>query len=261
MKKKLRGALVVASIWGFGAALVAQTPQESGAPSRPETYGGKAVSYLRVPGSEFFPGGTGVNFDTPSGVIRYSYNNTSIAIFGAPLHLPAGAKIVYLELDFLDGSSGAAEYARLKQCDLSNNCVQYPTAGAGPVDCLSPGFICSGNAATAGYSSQSADLTSENLIVNNVNYAYVLNAGNTSLDGTTELVGVLVGYVLQVSPGPGTATFTDVPTNHPFFKFVEALAAAGITSGYGDGRFGVNDPVTRGQMAVFLSVALGLQWP
>ena len=58
-----------------------------------------------------------------------------------------------------------------------------------------------------------------------------------------------------------TATFPDVPTSHPFFQYVEALYAAGITAGYGNGSFGVNDPISRGQMAVFLSVALGLHWP
>ncbi len=53
----------------------------------------------------------------------------------------------------------------------------------------------------------------------------------------------------------------DVPPTHPFYASVEALSAAGITGGYPDGRFGVNDPITRGQMAVFLSAALGLHWP
>ncbi len=72
---------------------------------------------------------------------------------------------------------------------------------------------------------------------------------------------VTVYWRRTVSPAPATAHFTDVPTSHGFFKFVEALYAAGITIGYPDGRFGVNDPVTRGQMAVFLSVALGLYWP
>ncbi|HEX4439809.1 MAG TPA: S-layer homology domain-containing protein, partial [Thermoanaerobaculia bacterium] len=73
--------------------------------------------------------------------------------------------------------------------------------------------------------------------------------------------GVRVYYHLQVSPAPGTATFNDVPTNHPFFQFVEALAASGITAGCGGGNFCPDAPLTRGQMAVFLSKALGLHWP
>lgn len=68
-----------------------------------------------------------------------------------------------------------------------------------------------------------------------------------------------VRYRLQVSPAPATATFpNDVPTTHPFFRFVEALAASGLTGGCGPGSFCPDQPVTRGQMAVFLAAALGL---
>ena len=74
------------------------------------------------------------------------------------------------------------------------------------------------------------------------------------------LGGARITWHRQVSPKLGPATFPDVPTTHPFFQFVEALHAAGIAGGYGNGKFGVNDPVTRGQMAVFLSAALGLHW-
>lgn len=68
-------------------------------------------------------------------------------------------------------------------------------------------------------------------------------------------------YRLPVSPAPGTATFNDVPTSHPFFQYVEALAASGVTAGCGNGNFCPDQPVTRGQMAVLLSKALGLHWP
>ncbi len=64
-----------------------------------------------------------------------------------------------------------------------------------------------------------------------------------------------------MSPAPATASFTDVPTSHPFFPFVEALTASGITAGCGGGNYCPDDPLTRGQMAVFLSTALGLHWP
>jgi hypothetical protein len=70
-----------------------------------------------------------------------------------------------------------------------------------------------------------------------------------------------VRYKLQVSPAPASATFADVPTSHPFFQFVEALAASGITAGCGGGNFCPDAPITRGQMAVFLAAALGLHFP
>jgi hypothetical protein len=69
-------------------------------------------------------------------------------------------------------------------------------------------------------------------------------------------------YHLQVSPAPAAATFpVDVPTTHPFFRFVEAMAASGLTGGCGPGSFCPDDPVTRGQLSVFLASALGLHYP
>jgi len=52
-----------------------------------------------------------------------------------------------------------------------------------------------------------------------------------------------------------------VPTTHLFYQYIEALAAAGITSGCGGGNFCPDAALTRGQMAVFLAKALGLHWP
>ncbi len=80
------------------------------------------------------------------------------------------------------------------------------------------------------------------------------------LAGDTSLNGCLIHWTRQVSPKPAVATFGDVPLTHPFSQFVEALAASGITGGCGSGNYCPDDPLTRGQMAVFLSVALGLYW-
>lgn len=55
------------------------------------------------------------------------------------------------------------------------------------------------------------------------------------------------------APPPATGTlFTDVPADSFAAAFIEQLAAEGITSGCGNGKFCPNDPVTRAQMAVFL---------
>ena len=79
--------------------------------------------------------------------------------------------------------------------------------------------------------------------------------------GTTlQFKGVRIYYHLQISPAPATATFSDVPTTHMFFQFVEALAASGITTGCSPTMYCPNDYVTRGQMAVFLSRLVGLHW-
>jgi hypothetical protein len=70
----------------------------------------------------------------------------------------------------------------------------------------------------------------------------------------------LVVEAFPVSPAPGTATFNDVPTTHPFFQFIEALHASGITGGCSAAPplYCPDNSVSRGQMAVFLAKALGL---
>lgn len=77
---------------------------------------------------------------------------------------------------------------------------------------------------------------------------------------TLRFRGLRIYYHLQVSPAPSTATFTDVPTSHPFFQFVEALADSGITTGCSATQYCPNNYVTRGQMAVFLARIVGLHW-
>jgi hypothetical protein len=54
-------------------------------------------------------------------------------------------------------------------------------------------------------------------------------------------------------PPPATGTmFADVPASDPFAKWIEQLAREGTTGGCGGGNYCPGDPVTRGQMAVFL---------
>ena len=79
-------------------------------------------------------------------------------------------------------------------------------------------------------------------------------------NNSLRLYKVRLQWKRQVSPAPPAATFNDVPTGHLFFQHVEALFTSGITVGCGGGSYCPDAPVTRGQMAVFLSKALGLQW-
>lgn len=72
--------------------------------------------------------------------------------------------------------------------------------------------------------------------------------------------GVWVFWQRQIPPAPATASFNDVSTGHPFHREVEQLAKSGITGGCGGGNFCPDATVSRGQMAAFLSRALGLHW-
>ncbi|SKB01515.1 S-layer homology domain-containing protein [Sporosarcina newyorkensis] len=52
--------------------------------------------------------------------------------------------------------------------------------------------------------------------------------------------------------------FKDVPKANGYYKAIAAMAEKSIISGYGDGRFGPNDPITRAQMASILVKAFDL---
>jgi len=229
--------------------------------SRPDTYGTSSISYVEIPAEAFLPNNSSDAYVTVSNK-RYSPSCAGYACLSAPLRLPSGAKIVYLELDFLDVDAANYINGGLTVCDYKgNNCTDHPTAGAGPVDCRLPGQICSGTAYASGSGSQNADVTTDGIVVDNFLSSYRLQAGAGG--PTTQIAGMIVGYVLQVSPAPPTATFNDVPTNHPFFQYIEALAHSGITGGCqaAPPLYCPDAPLTRGQMAVFLAKALGLQWP
>ena len=243
--------------------LVLAAPLAAQAPTRPQTYGTTAVSYVEIPVEGFLPLDSTTAYSMIFGAARYSTNCTGLC-FGAPLRLPAGAMIVSLELDYFDGDADDFVVGSFVQCDsTAANCSNHPAAGAGPADCLAAGQICSGAANNVGHGTQSADLTPDAITVDNTHSSYRLWAGTSGTDAGTALAGMIVGYVLQVSPAPAVATFNDVPTSHPFFQYIEALAASGITGGCqaSPPLYCPDQPLTRGQMAVFLAKALGLQWP
>jgi hypothetical protein len=85
-------------------------------------------------------------------------------------------------------------------------------------------------------------------------YVVVIVGANSALGG------VRITWHRQVSPAPATATFNDVPTTDWAFRFIEALAKSGITSGCQTSPplYCPDNQITRREMAVFLAVALGL---
>ena len=70
---------------------------------------------------------------------------------------------------------------------------------------------------------------------------------------STFTLGLLVGADLAVRADlSGSGIFPDVEENSYYDVAVGALYEGGIITGYQDGRFGPNDPVTRGQVAVIM---------
>jgi hypothetical protein len=178
----------------------------------------------------------------------YSRYSPTMDEIEAPVQLPTGALITAVELQGCD-SSGAGELI----WTLSR------IAPNGTFTALSP-VGTTGAAATPGCGYFSVAVT-PNETVDNDFFDYQISAANTANTNTLSISAVRVYYRLQESPGPGTATFGDVPTSSAYFKFVEALYAAGIVSGCGGGNYCPGNPVTRGQLAVFLVSALGMHYP
>jgi len=80
--------------------------------------------------------------------------------------------------------------------------------------------------------------------------------------------GAMAVFLLRTKEGPSftppactTPMFADVPCSNPLAPWINELARRGITGGCGSGNYCPNNAVSRGQMAVFLSVNFGLVVP
>ncbi len=56
---------------------------------------------------------------------------------------------------------------------------------------------------------------------------------------------------------PGTPHFSDVPTNHPFYCYIETAYAHGAITGYGDGTFRPDNSLTRGELCKVVQLSFG----
>jgi len=244
-----------------GNAVVAKAPatpfqRGSAAPApEPGTYGTTGWISKAIPGFGFHGYAGSEYWMSNDG---YIFHETGSSFYDAAFQLPNGAILSGVTFFYYD-NSGADDFRLF--------IWKYAIPGdvAGTQTTLYSFF--SGVTETPGWTTVYAPLAPETIkdwdSPNGAVYYHVrVKLSNTGGDQSIKFGGVTLWYKLQVSPVPAVATFpNDVPTGHPFFRFVEALAAAGITGGCGTGSYCPDSPVTRGQMAVFLSVALGLHWP
>jgi len=227
-------------------------------PREAPAFGTEGASFYRVGSVEFDPDSYFLRYSSfwgPPNVTsyrRYAEDDVSgVNWYLAVPHLPGGAWLTSLELDDCDTNlQGHHVVLQLWDCDYLGEC------GAGPIASVSSennakGFQC-------GFAG--LDLSALAYTVDNLNRQLLLVANLEAGDASNQLAGAILGYKLQVSPAPAAPTFNDVLPNHPQFQFIEALAASGITAGCGGGNYCPNNPLTRGQMAVFLAKALGLHW-
>jgi len=239
----MKSASILMGILLSGGAALAQSAPE---------YGTSQVSYVQIPGPAFVAQNSAsvlaVSGNGLSGQALRIVGGTGPQYFTAALQVPSGALLKSVRYDVCDASGGSGGL-------VPGSLVV--TDALGNVQTASPAVASAGT----GCESLTTDLTGLAITADNSakHFSVVVSLTNAGAP-QVGLAGVAVGYQLQVSPAPGAATFGDVPTNHPFFQYIEALAASGITGGCGGGNYCPDTAVTRGQMAVFLAKALGLQW-
>lgn len=241
------------------AAASAQHPQAPAAPTarRPKEFGTQAYTVAVIPASSF-------TSDTPAttdygALYRYfSPADSAGGHFYSGVDVPAGAVIDFVGLEtFSDGLYPYFNYqANLYYVDQHSG----TTSGIVSVDSdYFSGYYTYYNPTALGW--QLAD-NAHNALVMDV-YQIPFNDCGIG-EGCRENIGfrwVEIWWHRVVSPQPPAATFNDVPLSDFGSQYVEALAASGITGGCGGGNFCPDANLTRRQMAIFLSKALGLHWP
>ena len=241
--------LAVLGAYASALAMMAQGLPTAPAPAlkAPSTFGTSNTVYVSVGDWKFTPATSSWTYGDTAGNQPMRYGTVSGMWLLAAPELPSGALLQYIELDYCNTNATQPLTLNMYQTTF-NNVVEYTLANV-----IAP--------ANSGCSSQSFDMSIYGITVDNYQKRYPLYAFfGTNADSTTALAGAIIGYKLQVSPAPGVATFPDVPTSDFGFQYVEALVAAGITGGCGGGNYCPDNFVTRRQMAIFISKALGLSY-
>lgn len=237
----------------FIAVLLLGTGAWCGAQSvGPHDFGTADTNYYYVSAEEFQPFLPQTTYwqDAGTGGARY-VTGASLGIVSANVRLPSGALITGMAVVYEDSDA------------VNDFEVQFLRTwwGIGSRGSEIIGFFFSSG--TPGITRTYVDINPDHTVaytaapISVQTYRLVAFMDASS---HVQLRGVIMYWNRQISPAPITATFGDVPTVHPFFQHIEALAASGITAGCGGSNYCPSDPITRGQMAVFLAKALGLHW-
>jgi hypothetical protein len=222
----------------------------------PPNWGLIETSWTRLGATEFDPDNSSTTYTStwfPEGLV-YSYQRyvtggyAHLIGFG---HVPGGSNVDGVNINYCEtNSSGPFASITWYFCD--------PNGG-----CTTPAFA-SYDFGFFGTGCHDVAISGLTATMNNADNELLVDVKFAHSDGSESIASAGLAYNLQISAPPGVATFSDVPTNDGAFPFVEALVKAGVTVGCDAGppaRYCPDDPVTRRQMAVFISKALGLDWP
>ena len=219
---------------------------------------GSVIGQTFGPGDQVTPVGAPAFIGIAS-IANDGYGQTPAGTeFWGPVPVPSGAEIFKVCAYARFGPGGGTAAAELTATKLA-------TGGTGGVVAI-PGSFVVVTAAAPGFGVQCSNPFSftyvETMDVDGDQAAehITLNAHGVMGEDPTGFGGVRVFWRRKVSPAPGSPTFGDLPASDGAFQFVEALVASGVTAGCGGGNYCPDAPLTRRQMAVFLSKALGLHW-
>jgi len=236
---------------GQGLPQLDKMPTRKAGP--PVDFGTSQETFVSIGEWEFAPVASAQTYSdlglSEGNLLRYS--TSASGGFLAPVRVPDGAVLTSIAFDLCDGSTTGQHWLGALAESMRSDGEFFPVGNQmhSVSDTMNPCVT------------YTQDISGLNLVADSQTSRFVLLAITQATDATNALGGAVIGYKLQVSPAPGTATFNDVPTSHPFFQYIEALAKSGITGGCGSGNYCPDAPLTRGQMAVFLAKGLGLQWP
>lgn len=252
----LRSAILLAAVLVSGFAHAAPgravALHQSGSTRRPETYGTADYNVTAISDLAFTPYDSSLAYTTNE-ADYFRYITTPLGgLWMTSASIPAGAVI---------------DWVGLTSCDEPGNgfsVVLYEAGEDGSYTQIAGYQSSVHGAATPCETDYNGPLPLDHLIAYNARRSLqvvVTQEVTASTDGSARFGAVEIWWHRTVSAAPALATFNDVPTDHPFFQYIEALAASGITGGCGNGNYCPNAPLTRGQMAVFLSKSLGLHFP
>ncbi len=205
----------------------------------------------------------------PGGLIYGTATNSGGSGGGTLFHMTTAGLLFHADHDFANASGSSpygaplfgldsALYGTTSDGGLNSVGVTYqftiptltsispdsgPAAGGDAVTITGTGFV---NGATATFGGSLA-------VVDSVTTTQVATHSPALSPGT--LNDVVVGNpdsTVAMLEKAWLADFTDVPQSEPFHDYIEKIFRHGITAGIGGGLYGINNPNTRAQMAVFL---------
>ena len=222
----------------------------------PEQFGLQCCQITQIPAAAFvpdFPAGVWYRFGAEPGYV-YPVSSSSSTLW-APVQLPSGVEIQYLDLFHCDTNL-------IFNVTASLRAFSGGTLLTGPPSQTQLASVSSGGTIGCGYETAALAYTVDNNVAFDAAAAQLaIVVGSPAVDATNQFKAVDLWWMRQVSPAPASPTFNDVAPGDFGYGHIEALAASGITVGCGGGNFCPNAALTRAQMAVFLAKALGLYWP